>query len=577
MSRSTAESARLTTSFRVIAGLFVIAGLSQAKLQILERSHTLDLGEKTKRFTQERKDPAGRGEILASNGKPLALDDDATELELDLAKVPHNDGFFMDLSAASGVPAGEFSGLLESGESEKTWKQAITPTQAEEIRRVKSAWRADGVSIVRSGRREYPMRDAAACLVGVVRDGKPLMGLEASLNHVLAGTDGHRKGLVDKSGFFLPLRSEAGNTARIDGQNVTLTIDSDLQAAAMESVRSTVLKYKAENGIAIVLDPKTGKILAMANYPSFSPYNPDGSEGDLRQNSGYNPAYMSALEPGSTFKILTLAKALDAGLISMNDHIQCTGETHVDGVDKWKVHCDDHKPHYDVTPELAIAKSCNVAAAGWALKVGRDEFLSYISSLGLLKKSNIGVPQEGHGHYNDKEYAKRLQLANMGFGQAIIATPIALASAFSMIANGGTRVEPSLIEKIGNRSVAPAKSSRVIKPETAEQVLRCMESVIEGDSGTGKTLRIPGYRLAGKTGTAQKIGKKSSGYVANFVGFVPAQNPRAVIMVMVNHPTGPLYHGAVVAGPVFVDLAKSVIRRFNIPPTEPIIDKLTMK
>jgi cell division protein FtsI/penicillin-binding protein 2 len=279
---------------------------------------------------------------------------------------------------------------------------------------------------------------------------------------------------------------------------------------------------------------------------------------------------MSALEPGSTFKILTLAKALDDpnAKITLNWHLYCKGETTVANVDQWKVHCDDHKPHGDVTPEIAIAKSCNVAAATWAQAIGRENFLAFIRDLGLLTKPNVGLPREGHGSYDYKDWAKQLQLANMGFGQAIITTPLSLASAFCMIANKGVRIEPSLIKKIGNHTLPARDSKRIIKPETAAEVLHCMEAVIESDSGTGKTLRIPGYRLAGKTGTAQKIGKTKDGYVANFVGFVPAQNPQAVILVMVNHPNTSAYHGAVVAGPVFVDIAKAVIRHFNIPPSE---------
>jgi cell division protein FtsI/penicillin-binding protein 2 len=569
LSRSTPDARRLTVSYSLIAGLFVIAALSQAKLQIIERSQTLKLAEAANRFTQTRKDAAVRGEILASNGAPLALDDDTSQLMLDLTKVPHDDGFYMDLGAASGIPAGEFSGAVESGVRQMEWKQPISQAQAEQIRSVKTEWRADGISIVKSGRREYPLGDSAACLVGIVREGKPLLGLEKSLNRELSGSDGLRKGLVDKSGMFLPLRSDPGSVKRVDGKNLTLTIDSDLQSAAAEAVKAAVVSNKADNGVAVIIQPQTGEVLAMVNYPSFSPYNPDGSDGDLRENGGYDPAYMSALEPGSTFKILTLAKALDTGKVTMSDHVYCKGETEIDGVAKWKVHCDDHKPHGDVTPEMAIAESCNISAATWALKVGRDDFLAYVSSLGLLTKPGLNLPREGNGQYDKKEWAQRLQLADMGFGQAIITSPVSLASAFSMIANDGVRVEPSLIKMIGNTPAPRKPSRRIIKSATAEQVMRCMEAVIEGDSGTGKALRIPGYRLAGKTGTAQKIGRGASGYVANFVGFVPARKPQAVILVMINHPTGGLYHGSAVAGPVFVDLAKAVIRRYDIAPTEP--------
>lgn len=567
MSRSTPDERRYRFLYIGIGALFVMAAFSQAKLQIFERSHTIQLAIAANRYTQTHIERAVRGQILAANGVPLALDDGSSLLRLDLAKIPHSEAFYMDLSAAAGISAGEISGAVDSGVKSIEWPQALTPDQADRIRAVKSEWRSDGVSIVASARREYPLGDAASCIVGVVRDGKPMAGLEFSMNAQLRGEDGIKKGLVDRSGAFLISRTDPSSRSRVDGKNVVLTIDSDLQAAAAEAVKKGVTENKADNGVAIVMQPQTGEILAMANYPSFSPYAPDGSDGDLRANSGYDPAYMSALEPGSTFKILTLAKGLDSGKVKMTDHIYCSGVTTVDGVDEWKIHCDNHEAHGDVTPETAISRSCNIAAAGWALKIGRTDFLDYLESLGLFKKPDLGLPSEARGHYTTGEWAQRLQLADMGFGQSVITTPISLADAFTIIGNGGVRVEPSLVKSIGGVALPPKPAHRIVSAQTAATVLRCMEAVIDSDSGTGKTLRIPGYRLAGKTGTAQKIGKGSSGYVANFVGFVPAQAPQAEILVMINHPTAGQFHGAIVAGPVFRDIAQAVIRKFQIPRT----------
>ncbi|AIE88160.1 peptidoglycan D,D-transpeptidase FtsI family protein [Fimbriimonas ginsengisoli] len=574
MSQVASSPVRITWAARGMGALFVLAAFSQLKLQTVEQRGTLALAEKTRRFTLSRTDYARRGAILASDGKPLAQDEDATELNIQFSKIPKSEAFFLALGAATGIPASEFQALAASGQKQRTWRQPMSAEQSAEIARVKAEWRADGLSLARTGRRAYPLGDAAACVVGVVRQGKPVLGLEASKSRILTGEDGMRVGLTDKRGAFLPMRLVQASKERRDGSNITLTLDSDLQTEATDAVRKAVELNKADNGVALVMDPKTGNLIAMANWPSFSPYQPDGTEGDLRDNSGYNPSYMAQLEPGSTFKILTLAKALDVGAVQMGSIIHCSGEFHP--TERTRIRCDSHhgnRAHGTIDSVKAIAKSCNVAAATWALKVHREPFLQYVRDLGLLSRSTLGVPGEAHGNFNYAEPAQQLQLATVGFGQSITCTPVTLLGAFGMLANGGVRMEPRLVERIGTTEMPIEPGKRLIKPETARELLQCMEAVIETDAGTGKELRIPGYRLGGKTGTAQKVGKGPKGYVSNFVGFVPADDPKAVILVMVNNPKGGKYYGATVAGPVFKRLAQAVIRRYHLPPSKPLNQK----
>lgn len=559
-----------------MAGLFALAALSQIKLQTVEQKGTLALAEKTRRFTLSRTDYAKRGSILSADGKPLAEDEDAYELNVQFKKIPKSEAFFLDLGAATGIPASEFQMLAESGLAQRTWRQPMSAEQSDQIARVKAEWRADGLSLARTGHRAYPLGDAASCVIGMVREGKPLLGLEASKSKLLTGENGLRVGLTDKQGAFLPMRQTQAAKDRRDGTNITLTLDSDLQTEAANAVKQAVEENKADNGVALVMDPSTGNILAMANWPSFAPYQPDGTENSLKGNSGYNPSYMAQLEPGSTFKILTLAKALDSGNAHMTDVIQCPGEFHP--TPHTRIRCDSHhgnRAHGTIDPLKAIAKSCNVAAAGWALRIHREPFLQYVRDLGLLSRCNLGVPGEAHGNFNYDEPAQQLQLATVGFGQSITCTPVTLLGAFAMLANGGVHMTPRLIDKLGSTQMPLEPGKRLIRPETAQEVLKCMEAVIETDAGTGKELRIPGYRLGGKTGTAQKVGT-GNGYVSNFVGFVPVNQPKAVILVMVNNPTGGKYYGATVAGPVFKRLAKAVIHKYHIPPTEPISSKETV-
>jgi cell division protein FtsI/penicillin-binding protein 2 len=564
---------RVSILSRVIAGGFVIAALSQARVQIMERGSIIDRASETDRFVISRTEPARRGFIYTSDGKPLAQDEDTRVLNVDFRKVPHSPAFFMEVSAATGIPASEFLQLADSGMKRRSWRQPISAAQAKELQDVKTSWRADGISLAPSGRRSYPLAEATAGFVGVLRDGKAQGGLELGDDKLLAGVNGKKVGLVDRTGAFLPMRLDSKTQPRVDGENLTLTVDSELQIVASNSIRQAVEENKADQGVAIVMDPKTGDVLAMANWPSYNP-NMLGDAQGTNQVFGFNPNYMAVLEPGSMFKILTLAKALDKGVLNESDTVYCHGTL---AVGKRTISCDSHhgnRAHGLLDATLAIAKSCNVSAATWALRIGYDDYVKYMESLGIMSKTHIGLPGERHGLFNYNDPAQELHLATLGFGQSVNATPIELASAFATLGNGGRRMQPRLIKKIGAKETPIVPMGQIIRTETSDRVMKIMQSVIESDSGTGKDLRIPGYILGGKTGTAQKMNRqthsmKGGGYVSNFVGFVPGDKPRAVILVMVDNPKAGKYYGATVAGPVFQQLAKSVIRRYGIAPSAP--------
>lgn len=550
--------------------LFGVAALSQARLQTVGRAETLEKADATNRFVLTRKEHAKRGAILASDGRTLASDEDAYELNVQFDKVPHSEAFYMALGEATGLPASEFQGLAESGVGSRAWRQPVSQTQADAVAKVRSDWRADGVSLARVDRRAYPLGAGASGIVGLLREGEPLLGLEKQQDPFLAGKDGKRVGLTDKRGAFLPMRLDPRTTSRQDGQSITLTIDTELQAVAAAEIRKAVTDFKAVNGVAMVMDPKTGDVLAAANWPSFEPYQADGTPAPIKVGTDVNPMTMLRFEPGSTFKVLTLAKALDADVITPTSHLFCPGFYHP--TSRTTIHCDSHhgnRAHGDVDITKAIAKSCNVAAATWAQKIKYDPFIQYINDLGLLRPSTLGLPQESSGSYNRKETAHDIQLATIGFGQSITCTPVGLIGAFGALANDGIRMEPRLIKKIGDQEQPVGEGHLVFKPETTHIVQNCMEAVMQSGEGTGFTLRVPGYRLGGKTGTAQKINHGMKGYVSNFVGFVPSKSPRAVVLVMVNDPKN-AYYGATVAGPTFQHLAEAIIRRYAIPPTEPL-------
>ncbi len=592
------EDRRAGYSRFALAALFLTAAISQAKLQTVERQHTIDLANGTNRFELSAPDPAGRGEIVSSDGRVLARDERVYDLNVDFHECPNSEGFWLDLASASAIPATDFSALADSGTSSRTWSQAVDENRRTEVDRVRRLWHTSGVSVRSAGRREYPLGDAAACLVGVIRrraqevspndrrfaaavreNGEPrsgqpavldlMTGLEEAQDAVLRGRDGVRTGVTDRSGHFLPMRSGDDAVSRLDGKDLAVTIDSGLQAIATSAIKNAVKDSRAECGVAVIEDPSTGNLLAIANWPGFSPYSPDGSYGPMGPHGGLNQAYMSCLEPGSMFKILTLAKALDEKVVKMSDTFYCPGEKEVVPGAK-PIKCDQHasgRAHGEIDPEMAIARSCNIWAATWAYHIGYSKFRAYLQDLGLFDRAGLGMPGEVKGLFDRNDPAKDLQIANVGFGQSINCTPVALIGAFSTIANLGIHVKPRLIDRVGDRTVPVDPGRRLLSEQACHDVVKGMVSAFDNPHGTAYALRLPGYRLAGKTGTAQKIGPGNRGHVSNFVGFVPAEKPKAVILVIINDPKIK-YYGAEVAGPVFKSLATEIIRKYHVPSVE---------
>ncbi len=537
---------------------FAAAAVSQADTQWINRKGIVKAALKAGRYEVEREEDPKRGSIYSSDGKVLAESQDVFEFGLFYNRLPRTPAFFAALASATGKSVDELKRPALLGERKRTWTDPISADRAADVRAVMKKWRADGVSLHRVLRRSYPLAEAASGIIGTVRDGKPVTGLELSQQSTIVGTPGKAVGFVDRTGVFMPISGKE-IVEKVNGQDVVLTIDSELQREASLQIRQAVEKHKATSGSVIVYDQVNGDVLAMANWPSYDP------QGSILPGTDLNAAYMTRLEPGSTFKILTLALALERGFVDTDGTLDCGGVKQV--TNGYAVHCS-HGAHGHIDWEKAIGESCNVAAATWAGGIGTDGMAGYIKQLGLLDKPGLGLPGEVRGDYNFKEYAKAIQLANNGFGQAMNATPVSLVSAFGMLANNGMRMKPRLIKSVGGREMNSHEAGQIVGPEVANHVKQLMVSTIESEFGTGKMLKVPGYTLAGKTGTAQKINKGAAkGYVSNFVGFVPAEKPRCTILVMVNDPSAGGYYGGAVAGPVFTEMSKAVIRRYDIAPT----------
>lgn len=548
------------------AALFGAAALSQAKVQIFGRSTILDRAIDSHRYTRTAVDIASRGAILTSDGKALAENETGSQLCVDFGNVPKSTAFFTALSAASGIPLAEFEGK-STGDQTSCWSGSLGQMQSLDVRKVKEMWRADGIGLGSSDKRIYPFGDQAAGIVGAVKSGRSLDGIEGAADKALAGKNGTEEGWIDRTGSFLPYASTA-ITKKQDGEDVVTTIDSVMQTAASLAIRNAVEKYNAVNGCAIVMDPNNGNIIAMANWPTFVPTPTPGTPPPARA-SDLDPAYMARMEPGSMFKILTLACALDSGAIGLNWQMYCPGDKKIGGIAR--VRCaEEHgqRAHGQVDLEEAIAKSCNISAATWATTVGSTKFIDFVKHAGVLDAPDLGLKGEIHGFYDKNDPGKFVQTADMGFGQSMTCVPVSLAASFAAIANGGMLVRPRLIAEIGGKAQPYKAAEPIITPQTAKTVFGYMESVFDKPYGTGHSLKIPGYSMAGKTGTAQ-IQNGGHGYESNFVGFLPASKPQFEILVMINNPRQGGYYGAQVAGPVYRQLAITAIQRYNIAPDQP--------
>ncbi|MCH7903354.1 MAG: penicillin-binding protein 2 [Armatimonadetes bacterium] len=523
------SKARIYVCAAVVTLAFGGAMFSQARAQLILRDDVLSRDSPWSGKRSSAPTTPQIGAIISSDGQILAETENVYEFSLFYDRLPHSPTFFMELSEATGFSASD----LQSGawSSRKSWRadRLLNNGQKSMVRRIATKWRADGVSLLAIGSRYYPLLEAASGVIGRVGADGPVNGIELE------------------------------QAAALRTNDITLTINSELQVAAHTAVRHAVEINKADSGTAIVIDPTTGDVLAMVNWPSFNP------ESVTDPSLDYNTAYMAQFEPGSTFKILTLAKAIDSGAIRRDNSLVCDGRITVGGQ---ALRCDEHggsRAHGTVDNEKAIARSCNISAAQWSMAVGVDGMRDFIATLGILAPPGIGLPSEKGSRFKQNPGNATRQIAELGFGQSIGVPAILMANAFAALANDGLRMKLRLIKSVGKRETPVESAERIVSAEAAAYVRKLMESVIHEEYGTADQLMIPGYRIAGKTGTSQKIGTAVGGNISNFVGFVPAGKPRAVIYVVIDNPRAGQIYGGIVAGPAFREIALAVIDQLEIP------------
>jgi cell division protein FtsI/penicillin-binding protein 2 len=419
-----------------------------------------------------------------------------------------------------------------------------------------------GVHARLESKRYYPNGSLAAHVLGYVGlDGKGLGGVEQFYNAKISGEPGHL--LLEQDANGNPY--EGYEIASKAGQTVVLTIDQSIQYHAEQVLLAAVQRSRAKSGTVIVLDPRSGEILALANAPTFDPNRVADTKAETRSNWALQNIY----EPGSTFKVVAFAAALERKLARVEDRIDCQmGAITVAG----RV-VRDHSAFGTLTIAEALAKSSNVAAIKLGIRVGDPTMYDYIKRFGFGSRTGIELPGETAGLLRKVERWQPSSIGSIAIGQEIGVTPVQMVAAFGALANDGVRVAPHLIREVRNSEGAVVyraqpEQRRVINTETAIAIRGMLEGVTL--RGTAKQAQLDGYSAAGKTGTAQKIDPKTRAYsatrhVASFVGFAPVSNPQAVIIVVIDEPAG-AYHGGDVAAPIFREVAEQILPILGVMP-----------
>jgi cell division protein FtsI (penicillin-binding protein 3) len=508
---------------------------------------------------------APRGDILDRNGRLLAYSAQADAIVANPRAISDPEKTVAALCRALGdCDADERRELVRRLKQNKSFAYIRRPhaVALEQLERV-AALNLPHVRFEPEPRRFYPNSDLAAHVLGFVDvDNRGQAGLEYAYEKVLAGHNG--RALIQVDGLQQRVNSRV-DVEPIPGGALELTIDTTLQHIVERELEAGVKANRAKGGMAVVMQPHTGEILALASYPTFNPNSPRRFAADARRNRAVQDVY----EPGSTFKIITAAAALEESVVRPHEMID-TGPGHIT-IGKRKPIRDTH--NYGILSfEDVIVKSSNVGSIKVAWRLGPELFSRYVHRFGFGQKLAPDFPGQSEGLWNPK-LLDESGLASVAMGYQVSVTPVQMAAAVSAIANGGRLMEPRVVravERDGRRvDVQPRVLRQTVSPTTARVLMSMLEGVVE--RGTALEARIPGYRLAGKTGTASKViggAYSETDYNASFVGFAPAREPAFTILVVIDTPRAGSFYGGRVAAPVFRRIAEAALQRSAIGPTE---------
>jgi cell division protein FtsI/penicillin-binding protein 2 len=503
--------------------------------------------------------PAGRGTIYDRMGAPLAIGEEATTVYADPKQVRNAQRVAVEAGHALDLdPNKIYPQLLDKKQSFVYVQRKADPERAAALERRGLA----GLDFYPEERRSYPQHSVASQVLGYAGvDNTGIAGLELGLERYLGGKPGKETIVRDPFGRTIDVVS---STPEQPGRDVFLTLDHTLQAKVESVLRETLAKWHASDGTAIVLDPRTGGVLAMASAPGFDANDYAKVPSSLQRNRAVTDTY----EPGSTFKVVTYAAALTDHVVTPNTTF--TLAPSIDVADR-TIDEAEARPTETMSVAEMLARSSNVGTITLAELLGRKRLGAWIDRFGFGNSTGIDFPGESQGIVLPVDKWSGSTIGNVPIGQGIAVTPIQMASAYAALANRGVWLQPHLVDHVRGRKPVQVHRRRVVSPTIARELMGMLQGVVSSE-GTGGEAAVPGYLVAGKTGTAAKPdphgGYSDTNYVASFVGIVPASAPRAVILVSIDEPQGQIF-GGLVAAPAFRDIARFALQYMDVPPDDP--------
>jgi cell division protein FtsI (penicillin-binding protein 3) len=554
---------RLAVAKIFFLALFLVIAGRAFQLQVLQGERLMRLGER--QHLKEWIVLPKRGALFDRAGEPLALSMESQSVYARPHRVQDPEKLSRALAQILNLRASDVKQKLTSAKPFVWIKRQVSSPEAEKIQALNPA----GIGMFYEPNRHYPQGQLAGQLIGFVgRDSEGLEGLELKYNDYIRGEAG--SSVTERDALGRRVLVQGVERLRIPpGSDVHLTLNTSMQHIAEKELEAAVLKYRAKAGVAIVMEPFTGEVLALANYPAFDPNHYSKQSAEQRRNR----AVTDSFEPGSTFKTILAAAALEEGVVGKEDLFYCEmGKYSYAG----KIIHDSH-PHGWLPFSKILQVSSNIGFTKVAQKLKKDRYFRYIEKFGFGQVSGIDVPGEVAGLLRRSENWSAIDLATHAFGQGISTTPMQMVMAYAAIANGGFLMRPFVTRRVVSPQgeVVLENQPYVVRRVISEKTSRSLASMLRdvtNEGGTGVMANVDGFEVAGKTGTAQKADRIHGGYaakkrVASFIGFVPANDPRLVALVLIDEPEVNVY-GGIVAAPVFRNIAQASLRHLAVAPQQ---------
>ena len=516
---------------------------------------------------RERDIKAARGKLLDANGTVLATNKSVCTISVIHNQIEEPEKVIEMLVRELGIPEETARKRVEKVSSIERVKTNVAKETGDAVR----AYGLSGVKVDEDYKRYYPYGTLASKVLGFTgADNQGILGLEVKYDEYLQGTNGKILTLTDARGIEIENAGES-RLEPVNGYDLCLSLDRNIQMYCEQAAKKVCTKKSADSVSVIVMNPQNGELMAMVNYPEFDlndPFTLAGDTGetvsaeekqDLLNKMWRNQCISDTYEPGSTFKIITAAAALEEGVVKLDDAFFCPGYKIVE--DR-RIRCARTTGHGAETFETGIMNSCNPVFMELGERLGAENFVGYFKQFGLLSKTNIDLPGEAGTIMHKTENIGPVELATISFGQSFQITPIQLVTTVSSIINGGTRVTPHFGVSVQDADGNTAKTfsyethENICTAETSETMRYLLEKVVS--EGTGKNAKIEGFSIGGKTATSQTLPRSDHKYISSFLGFAPADNPQVLVLVVINNPQG-IYYGGTIAAPVAKEIFENIL------------------